>query len=250
MMNLGAIWFALAETYASAFGGRFLIGLGGSVIFVSLLRFCASWYRVDEFGTMNGLSFAVGGVGGILSTTPLAVAVNFVGWRTTVSVLGLFGIAVAGVTAVFVRDSAERAGLSPIENVPEQPRLSITEIRTFTGRIVSDRWTWVVAVLLYCTGGVQLTLIGLWGIPYVVQVYDVSVTTASTVTLLGGIGAVVGPPVFAWVADRGDRQIECIVGGAIVHTAALGLIAVVGDLPLITVGVVFSSLVACWARLS
>nr|WP_303650226.1 MFS transporter [Halalkalicoccus sp. NIPERK01] len=239
VMNLGAVWFALATTYGSALGGRFLIGLGGSVIFVSMLRFCANWYRVDEFGTMNGLSFAVGGVGGILATTPFAVAIDLVGWRTTVLVLGLFGLAVAGATAAFVRDSAEQAGLEPIENVPEQPRLSIGEIRSFTARIVSDRWTWVIAVLLYCTGGVNLTLVGLWGIPYVVQVYGISVTAASTITLLGGVGSVVGPPAFGRLSEEVERPTAFVVVGAIAHTSALGLIAVVGDPPLVLVGVAF-----------
>jgi sugar phosphate permease len=239
VMNVGAIWFALASTYASAFGGRFLIGLGGSVIFVSMLRFCANWYRVDEFGTMNGLCFAVGGIGGILATTPFAVAVDVAGWRTTVLGLGLFGLVVAGATATVVRDSAERAGLPPIENVPEQPRLSIAEVREFTVRIASDRWTWVVAALLYCIGGVNLTLIGLWGIPYIVQVYDVSVTAASTITLLGGVGTVMGPPVFGRLSDVVDRRTEFIIGGAIVYTSAVGLIAMIGDPPLIAVGVVF-----------
>lgn len=239
VMNVGAIWFALASTYVSAFGGRSLIGLGGSVIFVSMLRFCANWYRVDEFGMMSGLCFAIGGIGGILATTPFAVAVDFTGWRTTVLVLALFGLAVAGATATVVRDSAERAGLPPIENVPEHPRLSIAEVREFTVRIISDRWTWVIAILLYCIGGVNLTLIGLWGIPYVVQVYDVSVTAASTITLFGGVGIVVGPPVFGRLSDVVDRQTEFIIGGAIVYTSALGLLAIVGDPPLIVVGVVF-----------
>ncbi|MCL7417482.1 MAG: MFS transporter [Halalkalicoccus sp.] len=239
VMNLGAIWFALASTYGSAFGGRLLIGLGGSVIFVSLLRFCANWYRVEEFGTMNGVSFAVGGIGGVLATTPFAVAVALAGWRTTLLGLGLFGLLVAGATVALVRDSAERAGLPPIEDVPEPSRLSIAEIREFTGRVTADRWTWAVSVLLYCTGGVNLTLVGLWGIPYVVQVYGVSVTTASTITLLGGVGAVVGPPAFGRFSDTTDRRTEVIVCGAVVHTSAVGLVAVVGDPPLLLVGVVF-----------
>ncbi|MFC6906683.1 MFS transporter [Halalkalicoccus tibetensis] len=239
VMNAGAIWFALAGSYGAALGGRFLVGLGGSVIFVSMLRFCANWYRIDEFATMNGLSFAVGGLGGVLATTPFALAVDAAGWRQTVLALGLFGLCVAVATAALVRDSAERAGLAPIEDVPEQPRLSVAEIRRFTGRIVADRWTWAVSVLLYCTGGVNLTLIGLWGIPYVVQVHDVSVTIASTITLLGGVGAVVGPPVFGRLSDRTDRRTEFIVAGAIVHTAALGAIAAVGDPPLVLVGAAF-----------
>ena len=239
VMNAGAVWFALATGYAGAFGGRFLIGLGGSVIFVSMLRFCTNWFRTDEFETMNGLSFAVGGIGGILATTPFAVVVDSAGWRSTVLGLGLLGLVFAVATLAFVRNSAEGADFDPIEGVPERPRLSIAEVRSYTAAVLTDRWTWVIAVLLYCTGGVNLTLVGLWGIPYVTQAYDVSVTAASTITLLGGIGAVVGPPAFGRLSEYLERRTELIVAGAVVHTAGLAFVAAVGTPPLVSVGVVF-----------
>ncbi|ELY57494.1 MFS transporter [Natronolimnohabitans innermongolicus] len=239
VMNVGAVWFALAGGYGGALAGRFLIGLGGSVIFVAMLRFCANWYRTDEFATMNGLCFAVGGVGGIIATTPFAVAVDVAGWRTAVLGLGAAGLVVAAATFVFVRDSAERAGLPAIDGVPEQSMLTIPEVRQFTARIVTDRMTWVVSLLLYCTGGVNLTLVGLWGIPYVVQTYDVSVTTASTITLCGGVGLVVGPPAVGRLSDRLERDTEFIVAGTAIYTVALGFLAVAGDPPLVTVGAVF-----------
>lgn len=239
VMNVGAVWFAVASDYTGAFGGRFLIGLGGSVIFVSLLRFCASWYSVEEFGTMNGLSFAVGGVGGILATTPFAIVVDFAGWRTTVLGLGVFGLFVAGVTYAIVRDSAERAGFDAIENVPEQSRLSAAEVLEYTRAVLANRSTWVIALLLYCTGGVNLTLIGLWGIPYVSQVYDLSVTAASTITLLGGIGGVVGPPVIGKLSDATGARTRIIIAGSVLHTIALAVIAITGDPPIVIVAVAF-----------
>ncbi|SEH57439.1 Sugar phosphate permease [Halopenitus malekzadehii] len=239
VMNLAAVWFALAGSYATALAARLLIGLGGSLIFVAVLRFCANWYRPDEFGTMSGISFAVGGAGGLLATTPLAVVVSAAGWRPTVAGLGVAGLVVAAATLIFVRDTASAAGLEPVTGVPDQDRPSMGEIGGYAVRVLSDRWAWAVAVLLYCTGGVQLTLIGLWGIPYVVQVYDVSVTTASTITLLGGIGTAAGPPAFGWLSDRTGVRTTFVVGAAIAQTAALGIIAAVGDPPFFVVGVVF-----------
>ncbi len=239
VMNVGVLWFALANSYHGALAGRFLIGLGGSVLFVCVLRFCANWYRTSEAGTMTGLSFGAGGIGGILATTPFAVAVDFAGWRPTLSTLGVIGLGFAVLTSLLVRDSAERAGLSPIENVPEQSRLSVPEVRTYLREVLADRWTWVIAVLLYCTGGINLTLVGLWGIPYVVQVYDVSVTFASTITLLGGVGIAVGPPVFGRLSDRIGRETEFMIGGSVVYTASLAVVALVGDPPLVVVAAMF-----------
>ena len=246
VMNLGAIWFALAGGYGGAvggyggaLGGRFLIGLGGSVIFVSILRFAASWYRADEFGTMNGLSFAIAGVGGILATTPFAVMVEAMGWQESLLVLAVVGLVFAVGTFLVVRDSPERAGFEPIEGVPEQARLSFSEVRRFLGGVLRDPWTWVVSLLLFCTGGVNLTLFGLWGIPYVIQVYDVSLTVASVFTLLGGVGAVVGPPAIGRLSDRTGRRTEFVVAASLAFTATLAVLAIAGDPPLVVVGLAF-----------
>jgi len=239
VMHGGALWFASATGYASAVGGRFLIGLGGSVIFVSLLRFVANWYRADEFGTMSGLSFAVAGIGGILATTPFALLVESLGWRVSVRLLAVAGVVLAAATYALVRDSPERAGLSPVEGAPDQPRLAPAEVRRYLGVVLRDRWTWLAGVVLFCTGGVNLTLFGLWGIPYVVQVYDTSVTVASVVTLLGGLGAVIGPPAIGRFSDATGYRTELVVAGAAAYTLTLALIAALGDPPLALVGAAF-----------
>jgi len=239
VLHLGALAFAVASGFASAFVGRFLIGLGGSVIFVSTLRFCANWYSAEEFGTMNGLSFAVAGVGGIIATTPLALLTGAVGWRTSVVLIAGAGFVLAGAVFAFVRDSPQRAGLDPIENVPEQPRPSAAESWAFFRGVAGDRVTWVVFALLFCTGGVNLTLFGLWGVPYVVQVYDTSVTTASLFTLMGGIGAVVGPPAFGRLSDRTGYRTEIMVVSAVIYVATLAVFALLGNPPLPFVGLAF-----------
>ncbi|WP_312911926.1 MFS transporter [Natronosalvus caseinilyticus] len=239
VMNVGAIWFALATSYAGALVARGLVGLGASVIFVCILRFCASWFRADEFATLSGLSFAVSGVGGVLATTPLAVAAESAGWRTTVGALGVFGVAFSVVVYAVVRDTPERAGFDPIEGVPGQPTLSTAAVVRHVRTVLSDRVTWVASVMLFCTSGLNLTLFGLWGVPYVVQTYDVSVTHASLYTLAGGVGMIVGPPSIGWVSDRLERRVELMVVGAVLYVASLGLVAALGRPPIAVVGVVF-----------
>ncbi len=239
VMHLGAMLFAVAGSFTGAFAGRFLIGLGGSVIFVSILRFCANWYSAGEFGTMNGLSFAIAGVGGILATTPFAIAVDWLGWRSTVWLLAITGLGIAIATYALVRDSPQRAGLEPIENVPEQPRVSAAESWAFLTDVVRDSYTWVVFVLLFCAVGVNLTLFGLWGIPFVVQVYGTSVTVASLFTFLGGIGAVVGPPAFGRLSDQTGYRTEITVAGTALYTITLGTIALFGDPPLVIVAIAY-----------
>ena len=238
-MSLGAIWFALASSYATALVARGLVGLGGSVIFVCILRFCANWYRADEFGTMSGLTFAVAGVGGVLATTPLAVVVDAAGWRASIGWIGAFGLAVSVAVFLVVRDGPEEAGFDPIQGVPEQPSLSTAQLREALDDVLRDRFTWVVSVLLFCATGVNLTLFGLWGVPYVAQTYGVSVTYASVFTLLGAVGLIVGGPVIGWLSDRLDRRTELMVVGGGLYTVALAVIAITGTPPLWLVALVF-----------
>lgn len=239
VMNVGAIWFAFAQGYPTALVARFLIGLGGSVIFVSMLRFCANWYLPNEFTTMNGLCFSVGGFGGILATTPFALVVGRFGWQFTLVGLGVAGLVVAAAIAIFVRDSAEGAGLGTVAGMDRGPMLTFSEAKRATIRVIGDRWTWAVVILMFCATGINLTLFGLWGIPYVVQVYDTSVEFASLFTLLGGVGAVVGPPTIGAAAARFDRRMDLVVAGGIVYTLSMAVLAVLGDPPLIVVAIIF-----------
>ncbi|SER13080.1 MFS transporter [Natrinema salaciae] len=239
VMNAGVIWFSLADAYLVATLARGLIGLGGSVIFVCILRFCANWYRADEFATMSGATFAVAGFGGVFATTPLALSVDAFGWRSTVGWLGVVGLAMAVLVFALVRDSPVDAGFERIEGVPGQETLTTAQLRASLSAVLRDRWLWVISLMLFCSTGVNLTLFGLWGVPYVVQTYDVSVTYASTLTLLGGVGLMVGPPAVGWLSDRLESRVELMVAGSACYVVCLGLIAVVGDPPLPVVGAVF-----------
>ncbi|SEH16289.1 Sugar phosphate permease [Natronorubrum sediminis] len=239
VMNVGVVWFALTDSYLAALAARGLVGLGGSVIFVCILRFCANWYRADEFATMSGATFAISGIGGVVATTPLALAVDATDWRTAIGGLGVLGLLFAVVVFAVVRNSPREAGFDSLEGVPDQPTLSNAELKTYLSDIFRDPLIWVVAIMLFCASGVNLTLFGLWGIPYIVQVYDVSVTYASFFTLLGGVGVMIGPPAIGWLSDRIGKRGELMVGGGALFVASLAIIALVGDPPLVVVGAVF-----------
>ena len=239
VLSLGAIGFALSGSYLPALLSRMLIGAGSGVIFVSILRFAANWFRDDEFATMTGLTGSMAGVGAILATTPLAVTVDALGWRGALLGLGIVGFLVAIAVYVLARSSPEDAGLEPIEGVPEQPSVTLSESASYLKRLAGDLDAWLLSVIFFCTMGTLLTLIGLWGVPYLVQVYDLPVTTASYYTLLGSIGLLLGSPGFGWFSDRLGRRIAPMVGGLALFTLALALIPILGQPPLLLVAVIY-----------
>jgi len=239
VMSLAALAFAVSESYAVAFLARAGIGLGGSLLFIAILRFSANWFRPGEFARMSGLTVAVAGLGGVLATTPLALVVAATDWRTTLLGLGVAGFGLAALAWVLARDSPSRAGLPEIDGVPLARTPSLRQVTKNAGSVLRERETWLVGIILFCGTGVNITVFGLWGVPYLVQTYGLSVTRASTFTLLGSGGLFVGPPLVGWVSDRLGRRTGLLVVGQAVYALAFLVLAVTGDPPLAVVALVF-----------
>lgn len=239
VLSVGAVGFALSDGYLVALLSRGLVGLGSGVIFVSILRFCANWFRTDEFGSMTGLTAGVAGLGAILATTPLALAAARIGWRRTLLGLAVVGLLASVAVYVLARSSPADAGLEPIEGVPEQPSVSLSGTAAYLRALATDLDQWLLSAVFFSGMGTILTLIGLWGVPYLVVVYGLDVTTASYYTLLGSVGLLVGPPAIGWLSDRIERRLLPMSVGLALFALALGVVPVVGRPPLSVVAGVY-----------
>jgi MFS family permease len=232
VMSLGAVGFALADSYLLALLSRTLVGSGSAVIFVSILRFCANWYRADEFATMTGLTGAVAGLGAILATTPLALTVAAVGWRTAVLGLAAVGFVAAVGIYLLARRSPADAGLEPVEGVPEQPSVTLRETGAYLRELLGDLDQWLVSVTFFATMGTLLTIFGLWGVPYLVVVYGLDVTAASYYTLLGSAGMLIGNPVVGRFSDAVERRLLPMTVALGLFALAVAVVPVFGEPPL------------------
>jgi sugar phosphate permease len=242
VLALGGVLFALADSLFVGLFARIVIGAGGSLLYITTLRFCANWFRPDEFATMSGLTTAGAGVGGILAATPFAVAVGALGWRDTIAALAVLALATAVAIWLLVRDSPAAAGVDPIENVPESGDLTLATVWSNLGTVLRNRTTWLAGLALFCVNGVNLSILGLWGVPYLVQTHGLSVTAASTFTLLGSVGLTLGTPAIGFLSDRLERRTAVLLGGSLLYLVALASLTVLRSPPLALVaGALFAS---------
>ena len=235
-MSAGAVVFGLAPVYGAAFFGRLLVGLGGSVIFVAILRFAANWYRPDEFATISGVTFTAAVLGGMAASTPLAVLAAATGWRPSMVILGVVGFAVAAGIFLASHNTPENAGLPAIENVPSSPTQSFADLKRHLRRALSEREIWIVSVMMFFMTGTGITIVGLWAVPFMVQLYDISVTEASVYIFVGTAGGLAGPTVFGWLSDRLGRRTELVVFSVVVFAVSWAIIAALGTPPLLVIG--------------
>lgn len=239
VMSAGAVGFALSEGYAAALLARGVVGLGGSVVFISTIRFCASWFRADEFGTMTGLTAGAAGLGAIVATTPLAVTVERLGWRTVMLAFGAVGFVAAALVWALVRRSPADAGLDPIPNVPDRPPVTLSATLDHLRRVLADPDQWLLSVVFFSAMGTILTVIGLWGVPYLVVVHGLDSTAASYFTLLGAVGMLVGGPGVGRLSDATGKRLSPLIVGLGIFAAALAVIPVLGAPPLAVVAGVY-----------
>jgi len=231
VLTAGVVWFARSETLLAAFLARAVVGFGGSVLYIATLRFCANWFRPDEYATMTGYTVAAAGAGGILATTPLALAIERIGWRTAILVTGATTGVLAVAIATAVRDRPARDGVG-VDDADHTPA-TLADIVANTRAVLAEIETWLMGLLLFLVLGVNFTVLGLWGVPFVADTYGVSVARASTYVLVGNVGFVLGSPAFGALSDRTGWRTELVVATSVVFALSYATLLLIPPLPVV-----------------
>jgi sugar phosphate permease len=226
-MGLGAAAFGLAPSFDVAVGGRLLVGLGASVILIAWLSLAAVWFRPAEFGLVSGTTQAVGNIGALVAATPLALLVEALGWRPTFVLIGMVTLVLAATAFGVVRDRPESLGLPPVNAGPDRrPGGGLGRALAAIREVVANRRTWPP---ILAAGGIYaglITFLGLWGVPYLTQVYDLGRVEAANHVSAVTVGIIVGSPLVGWLSDQWlrRRRLPMVVFCALYATSWLPLL--------------------------
>jgi sugar phosphate permease len=203
-MSAGSVLFGLAPGFGVAFAGRLLVGLGASVILIAGLRLAAEWFPTGEFGTVSGAAQSVGSVGAIAGTTPLALLVEQIGWRQGFVTIGAATGLLAVACFLTVRDRPERAPAPGGGSRAAEPGLR--QIIAGIPSVIGNPRSWTVALISAGIYGGFAAFVGLWGVPYLTQVYELPRVRAANLVGLAALGLLVGAPLIGWLSDRVRRR--------------------------------------------
>lgn len=249
--GIGSVIFGLAPSFGAALFGRFLVGLGVSVVLVCILKVQTEWFRTREFATITGLTSMVGNSGNALASTPLALLVAAVGWRLSFVGIGILGVLVALGCWLLVRDRPEELGLPSIRDVEAWEEGAKTGVRRSPpdgevplGRaiayIIHNPHTLPLFVGAFGLNGSLMVLSAMWGVPYLMQVYGLNRSQASVYTLGTALGLMLAGPLSGFLSDRFRRRRGPLLG-SIALTLIVWTILVLwpGPLPLLFLRLVF-----------
>ena len=216
---VGAITFATAEGGAVLAIGRILLGIGCAAGLMGSMVVIARWYPEERFAALTAMLFVVGGGGTLLATTPLAWAVEVIGWR------GAF-LAMAGLTGIFasllffiVRDAPpEHAGTGDRGE-------SWGEVLSGLRSVLANRELWLVSAIQFVCYATVLTVVGLWGGPYLADVHGLDGVARGNVLLALNIAVLVGVSLYGRLDHHIGQRKWLIVVGALATAAILALLA-------------------------
>lgn len=258
--GIGSAIFGFAPTIAVAFFGRLLVGLGVSVVFISLLKVQSKWFKESEFGTMSGITSFVGNMGGLIAQTPLALMVAAITWRYSFVVIGGFSIIVAVLCYVFIRNTPEEMNLPSIEEIEGKDikRQNVQKPDLLGGlkKVIINPRTWPGFILFAGFFGAFVSMTGTWGRSYIVDVYEISKVSASNYMMAAVLGMAIGSIVIGKISDKiKKRKLPMLIFG-IIYVICWGIIVFVNGgkppigilMPLLFVlGFTCSAFVLGWA---
>ena len=198
---IGSVLLGAAPSVFLAILGRTLVGLGVAMLFVPTMKVLAEWFRLREFAFMTGLLMALGGLGSLFAATPLALLSSWIGWRYSFIVVGVFTLVLAVLVWIFVRDRPHDFGWPPPEETVKSTAAAIGLMESVR-KVLTCKAFWPIAVWFFFDCGIFFSFGGLWGGPYLIQVYGLNKAQAAQILSMLALGMIIGSPLLSYLSTN------------------------------------------------
>ncbi len=213
----GSAVSASANSLAMLVAGQWLIGFGCAPALLAAMVFISRRYPADRFAAVSGVVMGVGGVGMLITSTPLAWVIATWSWRAGFVALTL--LAAASWIAVLwcVRDE-------PMPSRAQGQTLGAA-LRDL-GSILLRPYTAGICCLAAVTYAAFLALRGLWLGPLLAQRHGLSLVEVGHVAFAVSLAALLGPLVLGRFDPGGRARRAIIIGCSAAYAAQFAALAV------------------------
>ena len=189
---LGALLFATSTSSGMAVTARAMIGVGMSCNLMGAFYLFAAWFPPGRFATIAGLYMSLGVVGQLIATTPLVYMSQAMGWRGAFWVVS--AVALMQVIAQLVILRERPPGSEAPARIRENPLKGV-------GQVLKMPAYWIISMGQLFRYGCIMTLLGLWGGPYLIYALGLDQVQAGNALLCAALGTILGLPIFGRLSD-------------------------------------------------
>ncbi|OYY92488.1 MAG: MFS transporter [Polaromonas sp. 28-63-22] len=224
----GSVLAALAHSYGALLFAQVLIGVGCAPAFLVCTVFIARHFPGARFAAISGLTLGLGGIGMLLTGTPLAWLIQDTSWRLGFAVLG--GMAGVAWLLIFwlVHEPAGTQGTGRRESIREA-------LAKFAALLTMPHTLGIV--LLACVGYASfISLRGLWLGPLLAQRDGFSLVQSGNVALVMSVTSLFGPPLFGRLDPGPKHRRRWIVGFTLLAASLFAAFALIHNAVIDVVG--------------
>ena len=215
----GAAAFASASSFEVMVLARVLMGLGCSGIMMAAFIVCSRWFAARNFTLLISVLLAISNAGVLLATAPMASAVDAIGWRGTFWVTAVITVLAAATVYLRVRDAP------PGHAYHERRRESLREMLQGIIEVFTNRQLPFVLAITFVSYGTLVTVLALWGAPYLVDVHKLDRTEAGNILFIMVLAAIVGNVVYGVLERLLNSRKRLILAGGSASAVTLALLA-------------------------
>ena len=187
---IGAILFSLGNDVWSLVTARGLIGLGVSGALMAAFKAFAVWFPKERLPLLIGLFMSAGGMGAIVASTPLEMALQITDWRGVYLFIGIVTIFV-GVLIFFI--------------VPEKQENNYNEKALPVLKVLKHIYTsyafWRIGPLSGIAGGTGLAILGLWAGPWLLDIGKFNQNEIANILFISTIMMTIGTTSLGIITD-------------------------------------------------
>ncbi|KIX14581.1 MFS transporter [Dethiosulfatarculus sandiegensis] len=209
----GALTFASAEAPWQAMLGRLLLGVGMSCNLMGSLTLMASWFPINRFGFVSGLITALGTLGNILATTPLAFAAELLGWRGTFYSLAALNFVQVVFLFMVVRNRPQ-SWVSESGNAAS-PKGLFNLFKTYS--------FWAISWSTFVRYGFFVAIQGLWAGPFLIYGLGWDQISTGNALFWMGVGLMIGMPLSGRLSDRVLLSRKHVIWPSLIISALISL---------------------------
>lgn len=222
----GSVWIARSTDAADLIVGRAIVGVGCAASFMSVVFLCSRWFEPHKLATALSWVFAASNIGTLAAATPLAWIAATVGWRD--GFLGLTAVTLMVAIAFY----------TAVRDRPPEHRPTETRHETL-GEILRGLWeVWrtpglgPVLSMHFFAYATMLTVLGVWGGPYLYDVHKLDGVERGNVLLAMGAAQILGILAYGPLDRLLRSRKKVVFAGAAISMVILIAMALLAHPPL------------------